>query len=93
MYSSGTFHPFIFQREVRAKEIFDTHLCTKSLEPVNVDAHTRNVTQSGLEKAAPDLFDIAQQHVNINILNGKVFMVSVQGTVDPINRYSYSLFR
>ena len=55
----------ILQRQSVAKELFEKHLSSHASEAVNVDSHARQVTQVGLEAAAPDLFDVAQMQVSI----------------------------
>ncbi len=48
-----------------AAELFEKHLTTHALEPVNVDSHARTVTEAGLTVAAADLFDVAQNQVTV----------------------------
>ena len=55
----------ILQRQSVAKELFEKHLSSHASEAVNVDSHARQVTQVGLDAAAPDLFDVAQMQVSI----------------------------
>ncbi|KAK3584487.1 hypothetical protein CHS0354_006017 [Potamilus streckersoni] len=50
-------------RIVKAKDIFDKHLCLDALEPVNIDSVARQQAHSQLDIPTPQIFDVAQHQI------------------------------
>ncbi|XP_075146307.1 regulator of G-protein signaling loco-like isoform X2 [Haematobia irritans] len=51
------------ERQVQAKQIFGKYLSSSGSEPVNLDSHTRNISEEDLQKADKDLFLKAQKQI------------------------------
>lgn len=51
------------ERKAKATEIFERHLSATAGDPVNVDSQARQMTQAGVDDAAPDLFKSPQTQV------------------------------
>ncbi|XP_064600347.1 regulator of G-protein signaling loco-like [Liolophura sinensis] len=51
------------ERKVKAKEIYDKHVSSKAVDPVNIDSQARQRCEEHLELPSPEMFDVAQQQI------------------------------